>query len=95
MSKHTPGPWSYVGETHGFYVGKPGIRLAAVMGAGGVEEEEANARLIAAAPELLDIVQRFVTTSRGDDWIANLNQLSDLLDDAEIVIAKAKGQEGR
>ena len=70
MSKHTPGPWWFArGDHDGFNVGQgdhalfetvpphqcPLTRYAA-------EHVEANARLAAAAPELLAALQRFVTS---------------------------------
>ena len=63
-AKHTPGPWSVevdspsgIGRTHAVYVcsaaGWPEGQLARVNVQDGLGEREANARLIAAAPELL------------------------------------------
>lgn len=65
--KHTPGPWFFSGKHEGCevrYVGTyPDDRfcgeLATLFGKDG-EEQEANARLIAAAPELLDVLTRMV-----------------------------------
>jgi hypothetical protein len=60
MSKHTPGPWSAdivwpVPETivHAYCNGKP-YSLAEVHSMPEPGEREANAKLIAAAPELLE-----------------------------------------
>ena len=63
-AKHTPGPWARVPQTQGgdliareYFTGKQmnqrGLRLVCFMlaRADSFEEDEANARLIAAAPE--------------------------------------------
>lgn len=56
-AKHTPGPW-FVDRLseHGYLLVKPvGGQVVAQIDP--VEEEEANARLIAAAPDLLDALK--------------------------------------
>ena len=72
MSKNTPGPWRYSKENgspttgqHMIAGAKPGY-LAEVRdcGSGCVE---ANARLIAAAPELLEACQTFAEWLRRED----------------------------
>jgi len=51
---HTPGPWTYPGGTGNFVGGPDRIRVADVGGMErSPEERQANARLIAAAPDLL------------------------------------------
>ena len=63
MSKHTPGPWVYTtslqGERGRYIRGandeQPGkMAIARICGRGGYSEYTANARLIAAAPDLLE-----------------------------------------
>ena len=63
--QHTPGPWEYNACSHGFFVSAPKYRTSrqrmyvadvSLMSANG-EECEANARLIAAAPELLSALK--------------------------------------
>jgi hypothetical protein len=49
VSEHTPGPW-HVGQYNGVY----DERDRSVLSLEPKEEAEANARLIAAAPELLE-----------------------------------------
>ena len=98
-AKHTPGPWTFsrwdqYGDTR-FYVAQadgapytPQYSDAATLIAETVSIErvaiqEANARLIAAAPELLAMVgelKRHIDTS------------SDLHERAEALIAKAEGK---
>jgi hypothetical protein len=49
------------------------------------EETEANARLIAAAPELLQVAEDFILLADLHDWEGAA------IDNARAVIAKAKG----
>jgi len=54
MSKHTPGPWEVDGYRVGHPVGKHGFDLVArILQTDNATEDAANARLIAAAPDLL------------------------------------------
>src|SRR6516165_6430321 len=62
--KHTPGPWTLT-EHSGKYTPRHIIRSknAAIIefasfGSVGIEQREANARLIAAAPELLEALEQ-------------------------------------
>jgi len=58
MSKHTPGPWRTLEQGRQWTViGNPYF-VATVQGQG--DNGEANARLIAAAPELLEAVRLYV-----------------------------------
>lgn len=82
-TKHTPGPWSFgygitteYGEVFGVGVTtKPDWTVVcAVSRPGDVNAiDEANARLIAAAPELLEFARSVVryAGSAGDDYLAN------------------------
>ena len=72
MSKHTPGPW----EAHNGEVttprenGRSYRRIAAVQdyGLGSLKEvDEANARLMAAAPDMLACIEAFCTAYAPDD----------------------------
>ena len=90
MSKHTPGPWridrgSKTGTARGISASARNIvnfnGLAKPMS----NETEANARLIAAAPDLLDAL-RYVL-----DCIER-NEISDM-QPARAAIAKAEGRE--
>ena len=96
MSKHTPGPWKcgqYLG--HSFWVvhtdvGDRGRGMDIVEGVAGLTPEQrlANARLIAAAPELLDALKEIVDAADGDGW----NQLDASFKKARAAILKAKGK---
>ena len=76
MSKHTPGPWSYQisrYEPEAFDIIEPGIGALAIV------KSEDYARLIAAAPELLETLKE-LTLEKG------------MTDKARAAIAKAEGQ---
>jgi hypothetical protein len=84
-SSHTPGPWT--SEDH--YVHAEGLRFVAVSGGvSSCKESEAfaNARLIAAAPELLEIAKAYRnllrTSAHTDGEVATFHHI-------ESVIAKA------
>lgn len=92
MSGHTPGPWSLIvddagdgSEIYGFDVSAPNGRGIAYYDANDDPETEANARLIAAAPELLEAlkaVELARMSDEPDDW----QRATDLTDAA---LAKA------
>lgn len=82
---HTPGPWFSQYDDNGFYeIGSEtiSIRLAFTYGEG--DGDEANARLIAAAPDLLEALQAIMAGVAGCErqphWEA-----------ARAAIAKATG----
>jgi len=115
MSKHTPGPWSHNGEIvfagkftydavkgHESWVNHVNI---AVIDDG--ENWLANAKLIAAAPELLEAL-KFVVGELDilhDAGALNENRIhvetklsygwADVLDELENTIAKAEGKEDK
>ena len=66
--KNTPGPWRYCKTNEGHMIAgaKPGY-LAEVRDCGS-GDVEANARLIAAAPELLEALTEIVAAADGDGW---------------------------
>ena len=95
MSKHTPGPWTAVSDPLHFYSlttiiagnvlrGIPQVRID-VGGKADIAELEANARLIAAAPQLLEALEALVTQ-------VNDSHVYNELADARAVIAKARGE---
>lgn len=88
-ASHTPGPW----HVHGGEIGpSPDETIAvvcALSGNDGDMEEEANARLIAAAPDLLAALEAVVTTGGWD----NLDTGGRGTHGAALAaIAKAKGE---
>lgn len=92
VSKHTPGPWMFYATNAGcdiyerLSMGK-GECVAHVVG--GVRGFEANAALIAAAPELLEALKVLVDRS----LISNLEPyLIEPIRKAKEAIAKAEGR---
>lgn len=87
-SKHTPGPWSYKqGERPNFfYVESLSGDVVYVSGALQPAHVESNARLIAAAPELLEALQTMVEECKYTVMEASA------LDHAVEAIAKATGE---
>ena len=67
---HTPGPWR-VGKKYvtDIYPNDGGMLVARVM-TGGISNNKsyANARLIAAAPELLEALMLMVFDEQGNEW---------------------------
>lgn len=105
MSKHTPGPW-YVGpdnriwrrsplelyEYGGGVAGDSPIAAAFDGRASWVNKfpSEANARLIAAAPELLQALKKCAAVCAGETM--NKNGLIEALEAARAAIRKATGE---
>lgn len=86
MSAHTPGPWVY--DSGSFYAavqlndcGTTNEPPIIDMGAGRPEDSEANARLIAAAPELLAALEK-IENETAATWVCDV---------ARAAIAKATG----
>jgi len=95
MSKHTPGPWYPFYEGSGDYlicsrtdeteIASLSRSDAHFMGTGkGASINEANAKLIAAAPELLEALREIVSRNEIQHWFN--------LDQAKAAIAKAEGK---
>jgi len=93
--KHTPGPWqinqfnsSQVCDSDG-----EGRGCAPIAFAWGTESEQrANSRLIAAAPDLLEIAERWAALDGGAWNTARYdNEKSELMADTHAAIEKATG----
>ena len=88
---HTPGPWVVHPTTHHPAVRSVGTsdtgprRICTVGSMNGNPVDKKNARLIAAAPELLEALQ-FVMAASGE-------QLSTAFEQAQAAIAKATGEQ--
>ena len=96
QSKHTPGPWSVFykqkyGEWHvAVPIAHGGIKLALFPNGIQTENQESDARLIAAAPELfsvLKMVQEAAIDMRGEDFNLTTEQWAVF----HSAIAKATG----
>jgi len=91
MSKHTPGPWIVYEFVDGYEIRSPEAECwvatasdpEAVWGAIGREED---ARLIAAAPELLEALENLLKVHEGEGGTQY-----NAADMARAAIAKAKG----
>lgn len=89
-AKFTPGPWSVIDSNHEVVVRGPRFReiIAAMVhdntAVGQTTEVRANARLISAAPELLEFAQSFIA------W--DTEGISPLAAQARAAIAKATGK---
>ena len=99
MGKHTPGPWKVTrldGYYAGYYLQPAGTRarLRAIgedaSGAGSAAELEANARLIAAAPDLLSALGPFVLAKSSEELVTLVVRSSDIAA-ARAAIRKATG----
>jgi hypothetical protein len=96
MSKHTPGPWAYQEDSDAYthIVRGHNNRFICQLAQTTSAEIEANARLIAAAPELLEALSNFPSdadySSSDEFWKATVHWW---LTEAAPVIAKATGED--
>jgi len=86
-AKHTPAPWRYK-ATSGFDYGStqywvPGICVNI--------DTEADARLIASAPELLEALKAFVNVCDNASPMEFVKELGLVVEPARQAIAKAEG----
>ena len=103
MSQHTPGPWTiepeHIDDEDGSYhepviMANDGMLIVAVIRVG-TGQDEANARLIAAAPDLLTAL---VEIAKGEGRFScdPLEHASNTIDDMKALalaaIAKAEGR---
>ena len=94
MSKHTPGPWEVVELVDGYDIRSPESRCRIATASdpeavwGAVLREE-DACLIAAAPDLLEALEKLVSLIDAGEGTWTLEEQQK----ARAAIAKAKGQE--
>jgi len=106
MSKHTPGPWAAQDlKTRMPFYGEPvcylsnGWRVAALKENPYEDEPEADAWLIAAAPELLEAAERVVALEldeiNGDVTDESAHDLArtQAVESLIHIVAKAKGEQ--
>lgn len=100
MSKYTPGPWeAEFGETYNVRDAGGGrlamlTNLKGAYGMGGRrngDEVAANARLIAAAPDLLEALQGLLAKCAADGWWLKADVIREM-DATSAAIAKATGE---
>jgi len=102
MSKHTPGPWTVEEHEDGLWIRNAACGRSAVIPFGGTplerSEEIADANLIAAAPDLLEALEKIVVDEerRAKDlrhreaWLP-LKFSEERIAKAHAAIAKATG----
>jgi hypothetical protein len=101
-SKHTPGPWEYVSEDdgHSIYDCDCGFHIARVTDGLPPGVTEANARLIAAAPEMYEALECIAQIHDGNpsDAMADMppldyarHMLGVARREARAALAKAEG----
>jgi hypothetical protein len=85
---HTPGPWTWGEKFRGLYGSGPNNEVLSWYAYEGMHliqgDTEANARLIAAAPELLDVAKKALAAWTGDGPAI-------VLDELRAAISKATG----
>lgn len=71
-TKHTPGPWTlHYPVGHDFHVGNTVYNVASIFELNDLEEQEANAKIIAASPIMLDALVRVVEGYEGGEYTAD------------------------
>lgn len=92
MSEYTPPPWDLdVGEL--FIVKEGKLDIASICTGPGIDRETAfaNARLIAAAPELLEALRSLTEEVSKYAYSPEFEHMGPLVMDARAAITKAKG----
>lgn len=90
MSKHTPGPWKATFKAGTYLIQSPEWRTIALAGYTD-SEDDANARLIAAAPDLLEAIRSMVDMfERHIDGREGPDDAAARWDKARAAIAKAE-----
>ena len=92
MSAHTPGPWRAVPNAPGIsdtVIDSGRMVVADVISRKSTDELRANARLIAAAPDLLEALRALVDLQEANE--ASETKALDFWDHARAAIAKATG----
>ena len=79
-AKHTPGPWAYIPQTDSVYSDienkfkmPPGDNFVCELG---LKNMEANARLIAAAPDMYDALRQWKAAEETGDNLEMINAIS-------------------
>lgn len=94
MSAHTPGPWFSGDELWACITtaaGGRGGHLATCTGVVPPTEQRANARLMAAAPDLLEALEAVMAIAEGLEEFSDGAEGTDARRMAEDAIARARG----
>lgn len=90
---HTPGPWAYYPDAVAVCVVRNHtVKVLADFGKCDLPETEANARLIAAAPELLEAISTMLGAAEADCLDDKSNVWRSAMIGARAAIAKATGE---
>jgi hypothetical protein len=96
-TKHTPGPWTQYRDSRGNVriqgnvQGGPVAFIEEMNNTGGTEQDHANARLIAAAPDLLAACQEIIDGMVDGKNSTNKNVTMYAIQMVKSAIAKATG----
>lgn len=93
-TKHTPGPWIADLETWAGIVNAPAGTIAGPVGGSKgatLDELHANARLIAAAPELLEALDGLMAKLSAKSPALQYHDCKEAYEQARTAIAKATG----
>ena len=91
-TKHTPGPWRYEAGTKTIRAARENYWLCSMDSFDGAVDHEANARLIAAAPELLAALMVLVDHAREAYPHFEDTRGQRDIGEALAAISKAKGE---
>ena len=89
-TKHTPGPWKTSYTNLSVVIAENGAVVARASKLNGLVNLQANARLIAAAPELLEALRPFAETDLTTELVSDTFGFDVLR--ARAAIAKATGE---
>ena len=96
MSKHTEGPWFVVGKAgyEALEIWTKARRVAKSLYHGGSEDDEAdaNAYLIAAAPDLLAALEKAMDVIERLGGERGIGRMGAALDAIDAALAKAEGE---
>lgn len=100
MSNHTPGPWAVTSAPYGAlragpalieHPGREAVEYASARGRDLLAQRAADAALIAAAPDLLDMCERLLGFAWHYGSTSGVTAGGDMLAQAKALIAQAKG----
>lgn len=88
MSRHTPGPWGVNIDAAEVGQANPPHFTVVQFSSHWTKQEQADARLIATAPEMLEILRLVVRSSQHDSTLIT----SAIADKMRAIVAKAEGR---